>query len=164
MLIEAELSNEVKAPHRRRRCSPTPNPPVRHHPVPTPRFPDRPVRNSQGAEVTAPRFLRNRLQLRESGSAPTLASGAAPLTPQMTPYMGNLVSAPDGTRLCTWLRSPTSQRSSWMRIRLPAGSRKAQSRMPYGCSVGSWTTSAASLACSRPKVPSRSLVAKRIQP
>jgi hypothetical protein len=28
-----------------------------------------------------------------------------------------------------------------MRIRLPAGSRKAQSRTPYGCSVGSWTTS-----------------------
>jgi hypothetical protein len=33
-----------------------------------------------------------------------------------------------------------------MRIRLPAGSRKAQSRTPYGCSVGSWTTSAAALA------------------
>jgi hypothetical protein len=41
----------------------------------------------------------------------------------------------------------TAQRSSWMRTRLPAGSRKAQSRMPYGCSVGSWTTSA-SPACS----------------
>ena len=53
----------------------------------------------------------------------------------------------------------TAQRSSWMRIRLPAGSRKAQSRTPYGCSVGSWTTSA-SLACSRSKVPSRSLVAR----
>jgi len=58
---------------------------------------------------------------------------------------------------------PAAQRSSWMRIRLPAGSRKAQSRTPYGCSVGSWTTSA-SLACSRSKVPSRSLVARRIQP
>lgn len=57
----------------------------------------------------------------------------------------------------------TPQRSSWMRIRLPAGSRKAQSRMPYGCSVGSWTTSAP-LASSRAKVPSRSLVARRIQP
>jgi hypothetical protein len=56
-----------------------------------------------------------------------------------------------------------AQRSSWMRIRLPAGSRKAQSRTPYGCSVGSWTTSA-SLACSRSKVPSRSLVARSIQP
>ena len=55
----------------------------------------------------------------------------------------------------------TAQRSSWMRIRLPAGSRKAQSRTPYGCSVGSWTTSA-SLACSRSKVPSRSLVARRM--
>ena len=30
-----------------------------------------------------------------------------------------------------------------MRIRLPAGSQKAQSRTPYGCSVGSWTTSTA---------------------
>jgi hypothetical protein len=28
-----------------------------------------------------------------------------------------------------------------MRIRLPAGSRTAQSRTPYGCSVGYWTTS-----------------------
>ena len=53
----------------------------------------------------------------------------------------------------------TAQRSSWMRIRLPAGSRMAQSRTPYGCSVGSWTTSA-SLACSRSKVPSRSVVAR----
>ena len=51
------------------------------------------------------------------------------------------------------------QRSSLMRIRLPAGSRKAQSRIPYGCSIGSWTTSAP-LACSRSKVPSRSLVAR----
>ena len=63
-----------------------------------------------------------------------------------------------------WTRDRwTPQRSSWMRIRLPAGSRKAQSRMPYGCSVGSWTTSAP-LASSRAKVPSRSLVARRIQP
>ena len=58
---------------------------------------------------------------------------------------------------------PAGQRSSWMRTRLPAGSRKAQSRTPYGCSVGSWTTSA-SPACSRSKVPSRSVVARRIQP
>lgn len=57
----------------------------------------------------------------------------------------------------------TAQRTSWMRIRLPAGSRKAQSRMPYGCSVGSWTTSA-SPACTFSKVPSRSRVASRIQP
>ena len=35
-----------------------------------------------------------------------------------------------------------AQRSSLMRIRLPAGSRKAQSRIPYGCMLGSWTTSA----------------------
>src|SRR5215210_1406357 len=28
-----------------------------------------------------------------------------------------------------------------MRIRLPAGSRKGQSRIPYGWSVGSWTSS-----------------------
>jgi hypothetical protein len=55
------------------------------------------------------------------------------------------------------------QRSSWTRTRLPAGSRKAQSRTPYGCSTGSWTTSA-SPARSRSKVPSRSLVARRIQP
>ena len=42
---------------------------------------------------------------------------------------------------------------------LPAGSRKAQSRTPYGWSVGSWTISAP-LACSRSKVPSRSVVAR----
>ena len=52
------------------------------------------------------------------------------------------------------------QRSSWMRTRLPAESRTAQSRTPYGCSVGSCTTSA-SPACSRSKAPSRSLVASR---
>src|SRR3954465_8631280 len=34
------------------------------------------------------------------------------------------------------------QDSCWMRSRLPAGSRNAQSRTPYGWSVGSWTTSA----------------------
>ena len=55
--------------------------------------------------------------------------------------------------------SPAAQRSSWMRIRLPAGSRKAQSRTPYGWSIGSWTTSA-SPACSRSKVASRSAVAR----
>ena len=37
-------------------------------------------------------------------------------------------------------RRLTSQWSSGMRIRLPAGSRTAESRTPYGCSVGSWTT------------------------
>ena len=46
-----------------------------------------------------------------------------------------------------------------MRIRFPAGSRKAQSRIPYGWSTGSWTTSA-SPACRRSKVPSRSVVAR----
>src|SRR4051794_2042691 len=46
-----------------------------------------------------------------------------------------------------------------MRTMLPAGSRKAQSRIPYGWSVGSWTTSA-SVACRRSKVPSRSAVAR----
>ena len=55
----------------------------------------------------------------------------------------------------------TDQRSSWMRIRVPAGSRTAQSRTPCGCSVGSWTTSAPP-ACTLAKVPSRSLVARRI--
>jgi len=45
---------------------------------------------------------------------------------------------------------------------LPAGSRTAQSRTPYGCSVGSWTISAVSLACSFSNVPSRSLVASRM--
>ena len=37
---------------------------------------------------------------------------------------------------------PAPYRSSLMRTRLPAGSRIAQSRTPYGCSVGSWTISA----------------------
>jgi hypothetical protein len=39
-------------------------------------------------------------------SAETPASGTAPMTPWMTPWTGDLVSAPYGTRLCTWLRSP----------------------------------------------------------
>ena len=56
-----------------------------------------------------------------------------------------------------------TQPTAWMRIMLPAGSRKAQSRIPYGWSVGSWTTSAP-LACTRSKVPSRSVEANRIQP
>ena len=52
------------------------------------------------------------------------------------------------------------QLGSWlMRIMLPVGSRKAQSRTPQGWSIGSWTTSAP-LACSRSNVPSRSSVAK----
>src|SRR5438093_2780185 len=34
-----------------------------------------------------------------------------------------------------WCDRRTARRSSWMRIRLPAGSRTAQSRTPYGCSV-----------------------------
>src|SRR3954447_24679791 len=46
-----------------------------------------------------------------------------------------------------------------MRSRLPAGSRTEQSRIPYGCSVGSWTTSA-SPDCSCSKAPSRSGVAR----
>ena len=58
------------------------------------------------------------------------------------------------------LACSSCQRSCWRRIRLPAGSRRAQSRTPYGWSIGSWTISAP-LACSRSKVPSRSLVARR---
>jgi len=54
-----------------------------------------------------------------------------------------------------------TQRSSWMRSRLPEGSRTAQSRTPYGWSIGSCTTST-SLAWSFAKVSSRSLVARRI--
>jgi len=52
-----------------------------------------------------------------------------------------------------------AQRTSKMRIMLPAGSRKAQSRMPHGWSVGSCTTSA-SVACSLPNVASTSGVAR----
>ena len=47
----------------------------------------------------------------------------------------------------------------WIRIMLPAGSRTAQSRTPYGWSIGSWTTSTP-LACSRSKVAARSAVAR----
>src|SRR5512133_692651 len=46
-----------------------------------------------------------------------------------------------------------------MPIRLPARSRKAQSRITYGCSVGSWTTSV-SPACRLSKALSRSVVAR----
>ena len=62
----------------------------------------------------------------------------------------------------TSARSPgsrTPQRTSLIRTWLPAGSRKAQSRTPYGCAVGSWITSAP-VACTRSKVPSRSAVAR----
>ena len=52
-----------------------------------------------------------------------------------------------------------AQRRCWMRSRLPAGSRTAQSRTPYGCSIGSWTISAP-LACTCSKVLSRSAVAR----
>ena len=41
------------------------------------------------------------------------------------------------------------QLTSKMRIMLPAGSRNAQSRMPHGWSVGSWTTSASRPAAAR---------------
>ncbi len=54
---------------------------------------------------------------------------------------------------------PKDQRSSLMRSRLPVGSRKAQSRTPYGCSVGSWSTSAP-LSTNRLNSPSRSWVAR----
>ena len=55
------------------------------------------------------------------------------------------------------------QRTSLIRTMFPAGSRTAQSRMPYGCSVGSWTTST-SPAWSRSKVASRSGVARTMMP
>ena len=66
----------------------------------------------------------------------------------------------ESARLCV---GGSAQLSSWMRTMFPAGSRKAQSRIPYGCSVGSWTTSAL-IAWRCSKVPSRSLVANRIHP
>lgn len=69
---------------------------------------------------------------------------------------------PTGLRSHLLRASGSAQRSSFMRTRLPAGSRKAQSRTPYGCSVGSWTTSAPP-ACSRAKVPSRSAVARMMR-
>ena len=63
-------------------------------------------------------------------------------------------------RLSADVRSASSaQRTSKMRIMLPAGSRKAQSRTPHGWSVGSCTTSA-SVACSLPNVASTSGVAR----
>src|SRR5260370_1100043 len=48
------------------------------------------------AGLATPRRPRGRLRWRGNGPAP------AP----MTPWMRDLVSAPRGTRLCTWLRSP----------------------------------------------------------
>jgi Single-strand binding protein family len=78
--------------------------------------------------------------------------------PVLDDRMRDLVSAPHGAVCAGYgFGRRMAQRSSWMRSRLPAGSRKAQSRTPYGCSVGSWTTSA-SPDCSRSKVPSRSSV------
>jgi hypothetical protein len=61
------------------------------------------------------------------------------------------------------VRPLAAQRRSWMRSRLPAGSRNAQSRTPYGWSVGSCTTSA-SLDWMRSNVPSTSSVASSSVP
>jgi bifunctional non-homologous end joining protein LigD len=47
-----------------------------------------------------------------------------------------------GAQMLPPLHCTAGQRTSLIRIRWPDGSRNAQSRMPYGCSVGSWTTSA----------------------
>ena len=58
-----------------------------------------------------------------------------------------------------WGSVGTVSAARWMRTRLPAGSRNAQSRTPYGWSVGSWTTSAP-LACSCSNGASRSAVAR----
>jgi hypothetical protein len=93
---------------------------------------------------------------------PLLLSGTAPPASPLPPGSSG-VTPRSLCRLRSFLlRSPDGQRTSLMRIRVPAGSRKAQSRMPYGCSVGSWTTSAPP-ASSRSKVASRSLVASVMQ-
>ena len=62
----------------------------------TPRSSGLPVRDSGGAGAPRQR-LRGRLQRPGAGSAPVLRS--APVRP----WMRGLVSAPHGTRLCTWL-------------------------------------------------------------
>ncbi len=85
-------------------------------------------RDSSDAGAATSQRRRGWLQRRGADTART--SRPAPPRPSVTLGMRDLVSAPHGGRLCTWLRSPAAQRSSWMRTRLPAGSRKAQSRMP----------------------------------
>jgi Enoyl-(Acyl carrier protein) reductase len=113
-----------------------------------------PLGRHETADPVRPDAVEARIQFVREGLQATM------------PGTKELASAPRGTRPCTWgydRHRRAAQCTSWMRTRLPAGSRKAQSRIPYGCSTGSWTTSA-SLACSRSKVPSRSLVARRIQP
>ncbi len=92
------------------------------------------------------------------GSTGTSASPSFPPPPPNSP--------PPACTYSAWTCRPRpnaigqrAQLSSLIRIRVPAGSRKAQSRTPYGCSAGSWTTSAP-LACSRANAPSRSAVAR----
>ncbi len=69
------------------------------HPRPRHRgFPDRPVRDSYDAAAAAAQRLGGRLHRSGTGPAP----GPGPVTP----WRRDLVSAPHGTRLCTWLRSP----------------------------------------------------------
>src|SRR5215472_9781087 len=63
-------------------------------------FPDRPVRVSYAAGLAPQECMRGRPQWRRAGSAPP--SGSVP----MTPWTRDLVSAPHGTHLYTWLRSP----------------------------------------------------------
>jgi hypothetical protein len=73
--------------------------------------------------------------------SPRCAGAGRRLTPSGNSSFSRM-SGRGRLRLRTLLLQQGAQRSSWMRIRLPAGSRKAQSRIPYGWSTGSWTTSA----------------------
>jgi hypothetical protein len=112
---------------------------------------------SPSYETAKPRISRRNTRLASTGrQAEGIRRRSTKAPREDAPEIG-LVSAVSQAR-DRW----TAQRSSWMRIRLPAGSRKAQSRTPYGWSIGSWTTSA-SLACSRSKVPSRSAVARLME-
>jgi hypothetical protein len=83
-----------------------------------------------------------------------ICSGACSRRGVLSPLRDRPLSGGEGNS-----RAGQSQRASLMRTRLPAGSRRAQSRTPYGWSAGSWTTSAP-LACSCANMPSRSSVAR----
>jgi hypothetical protein len=91
-----------------------------------------------GAGSSSSTSLQGRLQRRGAGSAGGGVSGHEAV--DRAAHERSRVSTSRYASVQFMAADP--QRSSWMRIRLPAGSRKAQSRTPYGCSTGSWTTSA----------------------
>jgi len=100
-----------------------------------------------------PRRLRGQFQWRGAGSAQ--ASRATPVTP----WMRDLGSAPHGTRLCTWLRSPGGSAQLLDADQVACGIAEGAVANPVRL-LDRLLNDLGVAACSRSKVPSRSLVAR----